>query len=201
MSDTDCEKFRRAIEMIDAANAQDPNVTVVDGAEHPKELVYGQRMSQRLVLFAPDASEPLRIAARAQHIKRWTHPRDAYPMDRKGYHLWRTELYSYHADETEAIMRDVGYDDDAVDTMRELMLKKRIKKEADAQTLEDVICLVFLEHEFDAFAAKHEDEKVVTILQRTWKKMSAPGQSAALELPLSDEAKRLVGLALGPGPR
>lgn len=183
--------------MIDAANAQDPNVTVVDGEDRPKELVYGQRMSARLVLFAPDASEALRLAARAQHIKRWTHPRDAYPMDRKGYHLWRTELYSYHADETEAIMRSVGYDDDAIASMRELMLKKRIKKDAEAQTLEDVICLVFLEHEFEAFAAKHEDEKVVTILQRTWKKMSEAGHAAALELPLSDEAKRLVGLALG----
>jgi hypothetical protein len=57
--------------------------------------------------------------------------------------------------------------------------------------------LVFLEFYFDAFSEKYTDEKLIDVLQKTWKKMSKTGHEAALKLPLSNNALRLVKTALG----
>jgi hypothetical protein len=182
------ERFRAAVERIDAANAEDP---------HGKELVYSRRMSQWLERLEPGASEALRLAARAQHIRRWVIPRSQYPMDRVGYLTWRTTLYKFHAAEVSKILGEVGYDDATVARVASLVRKDKIKSDPDAQTLEDVICLVFLENYFAEFAAGHEDEKVVGILRKTWKKMSERGREEALELEIPPEARRLVEKALG----
>jgi hypothetical protein len=195
---TDDHRFSQALARIDDANADDPNLTTLRGEDVPEALLYGQRMSARLVLFCPDASEPLRLAARAQHLCRWKLPRSAYPMDRAGYKEWRTELGRLHAQWAGEILRGVGYGEETIERVGSLLRKKKLKVDADAQTLEDVACLVFLEHYLDDFAAKHPSEKVVDILQKTWVKMSDAGHEAALRLPLSDEARRLVGEALAP---
>src|SRR5690349_14261387 len=108
------ERFRLAIERFDAANARDPNVTVVDGVAQPKELVYARRMTQWLNKLEPDASETLQLAARSQHLMRWSIPRGDYPQDRAGYLKWRTTLYDFHAERAAGILRDVGYDDATV---------------------------------------------------------------------------------------
>jgi hypothetical protein len=181
--------FDRAIALIDAANAADP---------HGKELVYSRRMTAWLERLAPDAPAALRLAARAQHLRRWAIPRADFPMDRIGYLAWRTTLYKFHADQTSVILRGAGYDEETIDRVAGLIRKERIKADADAQTLEDVICLVFLENYFADFAAGHDDEKVVHILRRTWRKMSDRGHQLALELPLPAEARRLVERALAP---
>ncbi len=182
------DRFTLAIARIDAANATDP---------HHKELLYSQRMTQWLQKIAPDAPEPLRLAARAQHIMRWQIPRSDYPIDRAGYHRWRTRLYDFHADATVQILRGVGYDEPTIARVRSLIRKERIKSDPDTQTLEDVICLVFLENYFHEFAQDHEQAKLITILQRTWKKMSARGHQAALQLPLRDEDRAIIESALG----
>ncbi|QNN24809.1 DUF4202 domain-containing protein [Planctomycetales bacterium ZRK34] len=186
-------KYEQAIALIDAENAKDPER---DG-DQPKTLLYGQRMAECLDQFAPGSPDYLKIAARAQHIRRWDIPRDTYPRDRSGYHLWRTKLYSYHAEVTGKILREAGYSDETIDRVGDLLMKRRIKSDPDMQTLEDVICLVFLTYYFDDFAAAHEDDKLITILQRTWNKMSDKGHDAALQLDLSDRAVSLVERALG----
>ena len=190
------DRFIDAMSRIDAANSEDPNRETWEGEEHPKELIYAQRMTEWLEKMAPHAPEHLQLAARAQHIRRWMKPRDAYPRDRKGYHLWRTELYGFHADEAEKVLRDVGYDDETIERVRNLLLKKSIKSNPEMQLLEDVICLVFLEFYFADFAPHYDEEKVITILQRTWKKMGEAGHEAALKLDLSPEAAALVQKAL-----
>jgi hypothetical protein len=184
-------KFDEAIRRIDQANSQDP---------HAKELVYSQRMSQWLARLEPGASEALRLAARAQHIKRWAIPRSTYPMDRVGYLTWRTALYKFHATEVSGILRDVGYDEATVARVASLVRKERIKTDPEAQTLEDVICLVFLENDFVDFAAGHDDEKVVGILQKTWKKMSDRGRREAMKLQMPAETRRLVQKAIASEP-
>jgi hypothetical protein len=181
------DRFQAAIAHIDAANAQDP---------HGKELLYSQRMSAWLDQIDPNASEALRLAARAQHIRRWTIPRADYPMDRIGYLKWRTTLYKFHADEITNILRQVGYDEPIIPRVASLVRKERIKTDPEAQTLEDVICLVFLENYFADFAAAHDEEKVINILRKTWKKMSPRGQQLALTLSIPQAAKRLVERAL-----
>jgi len=159
-------------------------------------LLYARHMTRWLERLYPDASEPLRLAARAQHIRRWRVPRNSYPIDRAGYLKWRSDLYTFHADEAARILRDVGYDEDTVARVRSLLKKERLKADADTQALEDVACLVFLETEFADFAAKHDEEKVLRILRRTWTKMSPRGHEAALALDLPPRARSSLEKAL-----
>ena len=190
------DRFREAIQLIDKANNQDPNKEIHEGKEFSKELLYSQRMSTWLSKFAPEASEDLRLAARSQHICRWTIPRKSYPMDRKGYLLWRTELKQFHAQKAEEILSVTGYDPDSIDRVRSLILKQRLKTDPESQTLEDVVCLVFLDNYFGDFAAKHEPEKVVGILKKTWNKMSERGRNTALTLQFNDFEQTLINQAL-----
>lgn len=189
-------RFETAIALIDKANSQDVNSYNVSDMEYPKELLYSQRMSRKLLQFDPNASKALQIAARAQHICRWKIARKEYPMDRVGYLKWRETLKKLHADLTAEILIKVGYDDQFVNRVRSIVLKKFIKKNEESQTLEDTICLVFLDYYFEEFAEKHPDEKVIDILQKTWKKMSNRGREEAMKLKFSDKSSTLINQAL-----
>lgn len=190
------DRFTTAIAEIDAANAQDPSRIDDGGTQRPAELVYGERMSTTLAGFEPEASEALQIATRAQHIQRWIIPRSTFPMDRTGYLRWRTELKRKHADLAGAIMSRAGYADADIARVGSLIRKERLKRDPESQTLEDVACLVFLQHYIDDFAAKHDDDKLVSILRKTWVKMSPRGHEVALRLALSPRVAGLVGRAL-----
>lgn len=189
-------RFETAIALIDKANSEDINTYEVAGMQYPKELLYSQRMTRKLLQFKPDASKALQIAARAQHICRWKIPRDEYPMDRVGYLKWRETLKKMHADLTSEILKKVGYDEQFDDRIRKIILKKLIKKNEESQALEDTICLVFLDYYFEEFAEKHPDEKVIDILQKTWVKMSEEGHKEALKLNFSDKSLALVKQAI-----
>ncbi len=80
--------FDRALAAIDAAHAEDPEK---DAAGQPKELAYAQHMSAWLDRLAPQASVPLRLAVRCQHLRRWAIPRGRYPEGKVGYLKWRKE--------------------------------------------------------------------------------------------------------------
>lgn len=190
------DRFAAAIDRFDDANRADPHRTTIDGVEYPDELLYAVRMTEWLGRLYPNASEALQLAARCQHIRRWTVPRSSYPMDRAGYHRWRTALAQFHANEAAKILREVGYDDATLARVQSLVRKENLKSDPETQALEDVICLVFLQYEFSDFAAKHEDEKVIHILQRTWKKMSPVGQAAAMKLAMGDRQRSLIRAAL-----
>ena len=186
----------RALALIDAANAEDPNREAVDGAERPKELVYSERMTRWLERLEPDASVPLQLAVRAQHIQRWTVPRDRYPAGRAGYHRWRSDLARFHADKTAAILRETGFDDATVDRVRSLILKRNLRSDPETQLLEDTACLVFLDHYFADFGSKHDQDKIISILRKTWTKMSPHGQAAGLKLSLPPAARDPVRKAI-----
>jgi len=188
--------FQKAIALFDQANSEDPNRTTIDGVEYPNELLYARRMTAWLEKLEPDAPEPLQLAARCQHIRRWQIPRSAYPMTRAGYHKWRTALYDFHAQTAASLLQQAGYDSVTIDRVQSLVRKEHLKDDAEMQTLEDVICLVFLESYFSDFAAKHDEEKLVKILQRTWKKMSDRGHEAAFQLKLSDAERKLLEKSL-----
>ena len=153
-------------------------------------------MTRTLLRFEPNASKALQIAARAQHICRWKIQRDEYPMDRVGYLKWRETLKKMHADITGEILQQVNFDVQFTDRVQKIILKKLIKKNEESQALEDTICLVFLDYYFDEFAAKHSDEKVIDILQKTWVKMSAKGHEAALKITFSEKGLALVKQAI-----
>jgi Domain of unknown function (DUF4202) len=179
------DRYDRAIARFDAANAEDPNQETAQGLPRPKELVYAERMSAMLARFAPDASEVLRLAARCQHIRRWTIPRGDYAMDRIGYLQWRKRLNKFHAQVAGDILRDVGYDDATIARVGALLKKESLKADADAQALEDVVALVFLESYLAGFVSAHgeyDPAKFADILAKTAKKMSPRGRAAALTL-------------------
>ena len=193
---TNDSRLLNTLAAIDALNAQDPNQEEVEGKSVAKELIYGQRMSERLAQFVPDAGDILQIAARAQHIQRWKIPRSDYPMNRPGYKQWRTDLGKMHADKAAEVMAQQGYSDEEQERTKELLTKKKIKADPLVQALEDTICLAFIEHYLSDFAKKHERDKLIDIIQKTWRKMSDKGHEHALKLPLSPENLSLVQDAL-----
>lgn len=192
----DPQRFHAAIARFDAANAEDPHTEVCEGITYPKELLYAQRLTTWLERLAPDASEALRLAARCQHIRRWLIPRQRFPMNRHGYLRWRTTLGKFHAETAGDILREVGYEDALIHRVQSLLRKEDLKRDAEMQCLEDAICLVFLEHSFADFTRQHEAAKVTDIVRKTWKKMSPRGRDVACTLSLSDEAQRLLEVAL-----
>lgn len=197
--------LEKVLSAIDTINQADTNITLSEGVEHPKELIYGQRMSQCLAKHWPDASELLQIAVRAQHIKRWHLKRTEFEQGKAGYYQWRIALGKFHGELTASIMLEQGYtaeqaEQTATIIRKDLIRKGKAKENDDSQTLEDVACLVFLEHYFDEFSAKYiaenNEEKIIRIVKLTWNKMSERGHEIALSLTLPKHLADLVEKAL-----
>ncbi|CAN9102430.1 unnamed protein product [Alternaria alternata] len=188
--------LERALTAIDAAHALDPNKVTINNEEMPYELHYAQKCTSYLEKRAPDASEPLRIAIRAQHFRRWEVPRSSYPMTRPGYHAWRTYLKKRQAELVEQICLDSGYSKEDSETVGSLIRKEDLKANEETMVLEDVACLVFLDDQFEAFEKEHDEDKIVRILQKTWGKMTDQGHELALKIPMGERPMELVKKAL-----
>ncbi|MBB6522471.1 DUF4202 domain-containing protein [Pseudoteredinibacter isoporae] len=189
--------LKQCLAAIDEVNAQDPKQEMDEkGQMQAACLLYGQRMSQVLNNFQPEANEVLQIAVRAQHIQRWHIPRSDYPMDRPGYLRWRRELGAHHAELCGKIMSDFDYNDADVEKAKSILRKQKLKQDPDTQTLEDVACLVFLQYYFADFAKSHSEEKIISIVQKTWRKMSDNAQQTALGLSLGEQELGLIQKAL-----
>ncbi|MBU3261996.1 DUF4202 domain-containing protein [Roseovarius sp. PS-C2] len=170
-------RLEQAFAMIDAANAADP--TQEDG--QPAAQLYGQRMSAEMERLFPNASAPLKIAARGQHIERWTLKRKDFPEGRAGYLTWRSELAKHHARRVGGIMQEAGYSEDDAAAAGRMIRKEGIKRDADVQALEDVICFVFLKWYFSPFAGTQDPDKLDRIVAKTARKMSAEGRARVLD--------------------
>jgi hypothetical protein len=170
-------KYAAVIQLIDAANAADPVSIEYQGTSCPKEVVYAEKHLEWVLALDPDASECLRIAARAQHICRWEIPRSDYPMNRISYLRWREDLKKFHAQRAGELMEQVGYEDVDVDAVQALNLKKNLSKDTECQTLEDALCLTFLELGFDDLIARHDETKILGVVKKTAAKMSDAGRA------------------------
>jgi hypothetical protein len=187
------DAYLRARGAIDAIHAQDPELR--DG--RPAELVYADAVEAWLLRLIPDAEAVLRLAARAQHLERWSLPRSAYPQDRPGYHRWRTEQYRRQGALARTLCVDAGLSEADALRVEALVAKTRLA-EVDGQAIEDAACLVFLDREIEGFAANHSDytpERYIDILRKTMRKMSAAAREAALTLPLPEPFAGLVRTA------
>lgn len=193
---TPSARFLAAIQAFDDANAQDPNREVWEGTEHPREQLYARRLTDWVLRLAPDASEPLRLAARCQHLCRWEIPRDSYPADRPGYLRWRKDLQRLHARKSGEILSAAGYDADTLAQVQGLNLKLDPGHNPDLQVLEDALCLVFLQFQLSDLIRRTDEEKVVNALRKSWGKMSEQGRTAALGLAYGETEKALVAHAL-----
>jgi len=188
--------YERALSLIDAAHSLDPKKIVVDGKEVPYELHYAGKMSHYLSLRSPNASETLRLAIRSQHFRRWEVPRDSYPMTRVGYHGWRTFLKKRQAEQASQICLDCGYSEEDAQRIAALVRKEDLKSDEETQVLEDVACLVFLDDQFVDFEKDHDEAKIISILQKTWGKMTEKGHELALKIPMSGRPQELIQKAL-----
>ena len=188
---SDPQRLNRSLAAIDAANADDPNRLLVRGESRPKELAHAELASEWVEVLCPDASDALRLAARAHHLRRWAIPRSEYPDGRAGYHRWRVALQAHHAREVARILEAEGWDPDTVARVRAIVRKKNLGRDAEVQVLEDALCLVFLETQFHDLAARLDDEKLIDVTRKTLRKMSPVGVERALALPL-DAADRVL---------
>jgi hypothetical protein len=197
ISFAESEQFQTAIRRFDEANALDPNRELVDGVARPRELVYAQWLTDWVLKLSPNASEALRLAARCQHLCRWMIPRSSYPMTKPGYLQWRHKLKQFHAEKSGEILREAGYPEELISQVQNLNLKKNFPNDPESQTLEDALCLVFLEHQLTDLMAKSTEEKVINAVQKSWAKMSEAGRAAALKLDYTPSERALLEKALG----
>jgi hypothetical protein len=167
------DRFTRAIDAIDAANAESP--TGVEGD-------HAVRVTEWVRTLRPQASEELLLAARAHHIRRWTSPRSSYPDGRAGYLRWRRDLHEIHAREARGILAAEGYEPATIERVQDIIRKKRLASDPEVQTLEDALCLVFIQTQYDEVAAKLDPEKMETVVAKTLAKMSDEGRRLAGEL-------------------
>lgn len=180
-------RLEAVLERIDAVNAMDPKLEPADGCNTPAAQLYGRRMSAVLNDFAPSASDHLQIAVRGQHIERWTRPRSAYPDGRTGYLQWRRDAAKFHGERVSELMALEGYTTEDTERVAALIGKQAIKRDAEAQILEDVACLVFMRWYFAPFAEQRTPDELFSIVEKTARKMSEAGRREALKLPLPAE--------------
>jgi hypothetical protein len=182
--------FDEALAKFDAANAADP---------HGRELDHAMRLYAWVKKLAPNASEALLLASRCQHIKRWSIPRDRFPEGKAGYHQWRTTLAKFHAEEAGKILAQVGYPEATIRRVQELNQKKGLGTDPEVQTLEDALCLVFLETQFHEFKNTKDEAKMIDIVRKTWAKMSPQAREIAGTLNLDASDSQLLKKALTQG--
>ncbi|KAK9898892.1 hypothetical protein P389DRAFT_193907 [Cystobasidium minutum MCA 4210] len=189
-----------------AASAGDP---VASTSKVPYSLVYHQTLASYVEQLTSDPSEGLSLASYCQHIRRWEIPRSSYPEGLAGYKSWRFKLNKFHTAEAFKILQESGYSEDEDQvmfiTIENLLQKKTLKggddKSSDEkmQIFEDAICLTFLQLEFAEFMAKHDEEKMINIVQKTWKKMGHRGRDFAVQhlaSQLPPNAQELLSKAL-----
>jgi hypothetical protein len=191
------DRLQATLDAIDAANAEDPNQVSIRGEVRPKELAHAALASQWLERLEPGASDALRIAARAHHIRRWEIPRADYPEGKAGYHRWRRELQQRHADHVGRILGDLGWNDETRDRVQAIVRKQGLGRDPEVQAFEDALCLVFLETQFGELRARlADDAKLEDVTRKTAAKMSEAALGCVHELPLSEDDLSLIERAL-----
>lgn len=195
----DLNRFNQAIQRFDEENARDPHRESADGREWPAELLYAMRLTEWVKKLAPQATEALLLAARSQHLCRWQIPRSQYPMTRAGYLKWRSELKTFHARKSGEILQELGYPPTLIERVRDLNLKKHFPQDEETRILEDALCLVFLQYQLGALAAKSTEEKIINALRKSWDKMTPAARQTALNLDYRPQERALVEKALNEG--
>jgi hypothetical protein len=188
--------INKAIAKFDAFNQQDPNSILWDEVSYPAEYFYALQLYNWVKKLENNPSEVLLLASRSQHIGRWQVPREQYPPGKSGYLKWRTDLARYHANKAGVLMLEAGYQQEQIKAVQHIILKENLKTDFEVQVMENALCLVFLEFQYNHFLTLHEDQKIIRILQRSWAKMTAPGREAAMTLQYTDKGRYLIEQAL-----
>ena len=189
-------KVDRAFELFDAYNKQDPQTIVHEGVSYPAEFFYALQLYYWVIKLQPAASEPLLLASRCQHIGRWEIDRKNYPAGKAGYYKWRTDLAKFHAEKAAHLLLEAGYTIEETEPVQRIVRKEGLRTDPDVQTMENALCLVFLQFQYKDFIRDHDDEKVMRIVKKSWAKMTSPGREAAATLVFNGREKELLEKAL-----
>lgn len=189
-------KLVKAFDLFDTYNKQDPNIMVWEHTSYPAAYFFALQLYNWVTALNRDASEALLLASRSQHIGRWISARTSYPEGKAGYLQWRMDLAKFHASKAAELLVEAGYDGEIIEHVQRIILKKNLRTDPEVQTMENALCLVFLQYQYEEFIHKHDEKKVIRVLQKSWSKMSQAGRDAALTLPYSDEGKALLEKAL-----
>jgi len=190
------DRLEKAFSLFDEYNKQSPETLIWQGTEYPTEYFYALKLYEYVRKLKPEAPESLLLASRSQHIGRWEIARKSYPDGRIGYLKWRSDLGKFHAQKASELLVEAGYEESEITRVREIILKQRIKADEDVQTIENALCLVFLEFQFDDLIQKLSEDKMIDILRKTWGKMSEPGREAALAMKYNEVGTSLLQKAL-----
>lgn len=210
MTTTMAPDFDKAISLIDAAHAEDPNQFSLSSqcspsaGSIPYELHYARKMTFYLKLHTPNPSPLLSLAVRAQHLRRWEVPRSSYPDGKAGYLAWRAFLKKRQAERAREICLQSGFSPEDADRVGALVSKEGLRRgegqgDEEVQILEDVACLVFLDDQFEEFekGRRDDEDKIVGILRKTWGKMGERGHDLALQIQMSERTRLLIEKAVG----
>jgi hypothetical protein len=194
---TSMTTFEKALLLFDEYNRQDPHIISWEGNEYPQEYFFALQLYNWVKKLEPEANDHLLLASRSQHIGRWKTPRSYYPAGKAGYLTWRRDLAKFHAQTAGELMAEAGFAEDDIKAVQHIILKENLKFDKEVQVMENALCLLFLEFQFEDFLHKHDDDQlIIRILRKTWNKMSEPGRQAALQLPFSERAAGLIHKAL-----
>jgi hypothetical protein len=188
MTPDSAARLTTTLARIDMLNRADPRHVQVDGVDQPFEVVYAARVTAWVEQLVPAPSEVLRIAARGQHVQRWQLPRSKFPKTRVGYLQWREQLKGQHAQTVGRLMCEAGYAQELIDRAQQIMRKADLN-DPETQTLEDALCLVFLETQCADMQRTASEEKMHHVVRQVWAKMSAQARSYLETLACSEEQR------------
>ena len=190
--------LQQLLAAIDRLNTEDPNQSILQGAAQPREVLYANQVSAWVLRLKPDASVWLRIAAHGQHVQRWKISRDRYPRTTAGYLRWRETLKTFHAETVAGLMKQENCSTGDIEHVTALILKRSTADAAELQALEDALCLVFLETQFEELKAKIPDQRMREVVRKTWVKMSEQAHQEALKLPMDNTQRAWLINAVSP---
>ncbi|MDP2289705.1 MAG: DUF4202 domain-containing protein [Actinomycetota bacterium] len=190
------ERFDAAVAAIDAANAADPTVIEVRGAEHPLAQVHGRLAAEWVAQLHSDARESWLLAARAHHLRRWELPRTHYPDGKAGYLRWKRDQRQRHGRDVGELLVRVGYDAETIERVQALVRRDNLATDPGSQAVEDAACLVFIETQLADIAGKLDHHHLIDVIRKTAKKMSPAALAAVAHIPLGEAEQSLLAAAL-----
>lgn len=189
-------QYHKAIIAIEQIHSKDITQEQHNGSLIPAEFLYGKRMLKTLELVSPESSYAMKLAVQCQHLQRWGVPRSSYTYDRRGYHEWRREVMKYQLEQTINLLSSISIDEIDIKWIAQVINAQENKADSNGLIIMDTACLVFLKWYMEPFAKKHESEKVLDILKKTFRKMSTDAQNLISKLDLPESSLQVLNQAI-----
>lgn len=217
------EKLRKAIQIIDEANAQDPTlVDDDDGNKRPYRLVYSEWLTDLVYDLTAKPADELVVLARGKSIESWklsSIRRDDYAPNSVGQKQWEYDRKKWVAKRLSKAAEDAGYSTGTLQLLEDMMMEKNIPNPRDIrlydlqgafgminyrlleivwmkQVLMDAEALLFLQRNFTAMFDRLPADEVQGVLARELRSLSDRSVIRALNMGWTPVQRRLLARAL-----